>query len=128
MNGVDEVSPGRQHDKVDGIEVLLASEATSQIGSRIGGGECLPATGTQQAEPSVASLVRPIQMLDERLQRNLIAEAIQQLAREEYGHGECCGQWVMAVGIRRESVAGWPDLSGKRFAWRPATNKRWPSC
>ncbi len=109
MDGLDKVSPARQHDKVDGIEVLLAGEATSQIGPRVGRGECLAATGTQEAEPSVASLVRPIQMLDERLQRNLIPKAIQQSAWEEFGHGECFGQWVMAAGIRRESVAGWSD-------------------
>ena len=82
----DEVEILDQHHQVDGVEVPLAGETTSEIGAGIGGRQELAASRTEKHESSVPLLVRPIKSDQQVGDRDLVAQAIQQLPREVFSH------------------------------------------
>src|SRR5208282_2963776 len=75
VDRLDKVTSGDEHHEVDGVEVLLTSEATAQIRLGVDRGLRLAATRADEREPSFTLLAAPVQMLDDdTLQGNLVAE------------------------------------------------------
>lgn len=92
VNGGDEVAVFDRHGQVDGVEVDFATEAARQVGAGIDHREELAAAGTEQTEPAVASLVRPLELRQEGGQSDFVADAVEQLAGEVFGHGSLLGR------------------------------------
>jgi hypothetical protein len=70
LGRVDEVAFANSHGEIDGVEVRLAVEAASQIGTWVDGGAVLLTTGTQEGHLLVALLVR------ERCNRGVLVPVI----------------------------------------------------
>ena len=88
LHGGHEVAARGQHHEVDGVEVLFAAEAAAQVGAMIDGSQGLAAARADEAEASFTAFAGPVQMVgDDSLQRNLVPQAIQQVAWEVFWHG-----------------------------------------
>jgi len=75
VDGLDKSAGPDLHHEVDGVEVPSASEASGQVGLRIGGGVEVRAQGTQEAESSLDGLRGPFEdFSDEAVDGDLVAE------------------------------------------------------
>lgn len=68
-----EVTLLHRYRKIDGVEVDSATEAAAEIRIWVHRRMALPAAGTQECELSLADLVRPLQLLQERNPHDLVA-------------------------------------------------------
>jgi len=72
----DEVDFFDQHHQVDGVEVSLAGETSSEIGAGIRGGQVLAAGRTEKHESPLPLLVRPIETDQQIGDRDFVPHAI----------------------------------------------------
>jgi hypothetical protein len=74
LDGIHELAVADVDGKVDRVEVDLAVKATAQIRVAFDGREELAALGTEKDESPVPSFVRPVELLDQPVQRNVISD------------------------------------------------------
>ena len=88
LDGLDEGALVDEHDHVDRVEVLPASEAAAEVGVRIDGGIELRAERTLEAKVSFGDLGRPFKDLaDQVVDGDVVAECAKHFRTESIWHG-----------------------------------------
>jgi hypothetical protein len=88
LDGLKEGEPLEAHDEIDGIEVLAAAEAASEVGARVCCGVELAADRTEEAEVAVATFPRDSQTPNELGDVDVVSKSAQFRFRYPSRHEE----------------------------------------
>jgi hypothetical protein len=73
VHGGHEVASLHCHGEIDRVEIGLTGETAAQIRARVDRRAILAATGAQEGQLSLAHLVRPLQLAQQRRPRDVVA-------------------------------------------------------
>lgn len=116
IDGFTEIAASDGHDHVDGVEVLLATEAPGQVGLGIGGGVELGAHGTEKAEVALRDLAGETEKIgDDSGNRDFVAKHPEFLLGIAVCHKVLLWKLEFGHGVGHKGFVDKLEVSGRRI-------------